>query len=48
MVIIITKPRIKTILEMDPLIQRCSNCGSNRIITDIESGEILIGATAVR
>jgi len=25
----------------NPLIQRCSNCGSNRIITDIESGEII-------
>lgn len=35
------KTENKDYSSTNPLIQRCSNCGSNRIITDIESGEII-------
>ena len=35
------KTKNKDYSSTNPLIQRCSNCGSNRIITDIESGEII-------
>jgi transcription initiation factor TFIIB len=35
------KNKKKDYPSTNPLIQRCSNCGSNRIITDIESGEII-------
>jgi transcription initiation factor TFIIB len=35
------KNKKKDYSPTNPLIQRCSNCGSNRIITDIESGEII-------
>src|SRR5919205_4136241 len=35
------KNKKKDYSSTNPLIQRCSNCGSNRIITDIESGEII-------
>jgi transcription initiation factor TFIIB len=35
------KNKKKDYSPTNPPIQRCSNCGSNRIITDIESGEII-------